>query len=66
VSAAAEEVADIQREWSRLLGVAKMKLLKALLAELVAKLGYEYRGSYLDVATRGSRRPSRRRSARGS
>ena len=64
--AAAEEVTDIQREWSRLLGAAKMKQLKALLAELVAKLGYEYGGSYLDVATRGSGRPSRPRSGRAT
>ena len=53
--AAAEEVAQLQDEWSQLLGLAKMKQLKALLAELVAKLGYEYEGSSVDVATRAPR-----------
>ena len=50
--AAAEEVARIQDEWGRLLGPAKMKQLKALLAELVDKLGARYEGSAADVASR--------------
>jgi DNA-binding MarR family transcriptional regulator len=50
--AAAEEVAQLQEEWARLLGPVKMKQLKALLVELVAKLGYQYEGSSVDVATR--------------
>ena len=50
--AAAEEVARLENEWAGLLGPAKMKQLKALLAELVAKLGYQYEGSSADVATR--------------
>lgn len=53
--AAAEEVAQLQREWAKLLGQAKMKRLKALLAELVAKLGYQYEGSSVDIATRAPR-----------
>lgn len=50
--AAAEEVARVQDEWSGLLGPAKMKQLKALLAELADKLGARYEGSAADVATR--------------
>ena len=50
--AAAEEVALLERDWAHLLGQAKMKQLKALLAELVAKLGYEFEGSSVDIATR--------------
>jgi DNA-binding MarR family transcriptional regulator len=50
--AAAEEVALLERDWTHLLGQAKMKQLKALLAELVAKLGYEFEGSSVDIATR--------------
>ena len=50
--AAAEEVARLQQEWVRLLGQRKMKQLKTLLAELVAKLGYQYEGSSVDIATR--------------
>lgn len=53
--AAAEEVSTIQDEWAQLLGPAKMKQLKALLAELVAKLGYQYEGSPADIATRQPR-----------
>jgi DNA-binding MarR family transcriptional regulator len=53
--AAAEEVAQLQEEWAQLLGPAKMKQLKALLTELVAKLGYQYEGSSADVATRSPR-----------
>jgi len=53
--AAAEEVAQLQEEWARLLGPAKMKQLKALLSELVTKLGYQYEESSVDVATRASR-----------
>ena len=53
--AAAEEVAQLQEEWARLLGHAKMKQLKALLAELATKLGYKYEGSSVDVATRAPR-----------
>ena len=50
--AAAEEVAKLQEEWTQLLGPAKMKELKSLLAELVAKLGHHYEGSYLEAVTR--------------
>lgn len=50
--AAAEEVARLQQEWAELLGPAKMKLLKRLLAELVGKLGARYEGSAADVASR--------------
>ncbi len=50
--AAAEEVARLQEDWARLLGPAKMTQLKALLSELVAKLGYQYEGSSVDLATR--------------
>jgi len=59
--AAAEEVAKLQEEWTLLLGPAKMKALKSLLAELVAKLGHHYEGSYLDAVTRlpGKRSGSR-------
>ena len=59
--AAAEEVAKIQEEWTLLLGPAKMKALKSLLAELVAKLGHHYEGSYLDAVRRlpGKRSGSR-------
>jgi DNA-binding MarR family transcriptional regulator len=62
--AAAEEVAKLQEEWTRLLGPAKMKELKSLLAELVAKLGHRYEGSYLEAVTRppGQRRGSQARS----
>jgi hypothetical protein len=35
-----------------LLGPAKMKELKSLLAELVAKLGHHYERSYLEAVTR--------------
>ena len=64
--AAAEEVARIEKEWATLLGPTKMRQLKALLAELVEKLGYRFEGSAPDVATRpitqpnvGSRSPRR-------
>ena len=50
--AAAEEVAQLQQEWARLLGTRKMKQLTNLLSELVAKLGYQYEGSSVDIATR--------------
>jgi DNA-binding MarR family transcriptional regulator len=62
--AAAEEVAKLQEEWTHLLGPAKMKELKSLLAELVSKLGHHYEGSYLEAATRppGQRRGSQARS----
>lgn len=50
--AAAEEVGRLQQEWARLLGQKKMNQLKTLLAELVAKLGYRYEGSSVDIATR--------------
>jgi DNA-binding MarR family transcriptional regulator len=50
--AAAEEVARLQQEWDRLLGPRKMKQLTNLLAELVAKLGYQYEGSSVDIASR--------------
>jgi DNA-binding MarR family transcriptional regulator len=50
--AAAEEVALLEREWAGLIGQVKMKQLKGLLAELVARLGYRFEGSYVDVATR--------------
>ncbi|TMD20249.1 MAG: winged helix-turn-helix transcriptional regulator [Chloroflexi bacterium] len=62
--AAAEEVAKLQEEWTQLLGPAKMKELKSLLAELVAKLGHHYEGSYLEAVTRppGQRRGSQARS----
>jgi len=53
--AAAEEVAKLQEEWTHLLGPAKMKELKSLLAELVAKLGHRYEGSYLEAVTRPPR-----------
>jgi DNA-binding MarR family transcriptional regulator len=53
--AAAEEVARLQREWAGLLGPRKMKQLTNLLAELVAKLGYQYEGSSVDIATRTPR-----------
>jgi DNA-binding MarR family transcriptional regulator len=52
--AAAEEVARIEAEWAQLLGHAKMRQLKALLTELVEKLGYHFEGSPPDVATRPS------------
>jgi len=42
--AAAEGVAAIENEWAELLGPAKMKQLKSLLAELVAKLRVSLRG----------------------
>src|SRR5258708_18164340 len=38
--AAADEVAQLQQEWIRLLGSPKMNQLKSLLAELVHNLGY--------------------------
>jgi len=62
--AAAEEVAKLQEEWTQLLGRAKMKELKSLLAELVAKLGHHYEGSYLEAVARppGQRRGSQARS----
>lgn len=62
--AAADEVAKLQEEWAQLLGPAKMKALKSLLAELVAKLGHNYEGSYLEASTRapGQRRGSQARS----
>ncbi len=62
--AAAEEVAKLQEEWTQLLGPAKMKELKSLLAELVAKLGHHHEGSYLEAVTRapGQRRDSQARS----
>lgn len=50
--AAAEEVASLQDEWAELLGPAKMKRLKSLLGELVAKLGYHYEDSPADIASR--------------
>ena len=53
--AAAEEVARLENEWAQLLGPAKMKHLKTLLAELAAKLGYQYEGSSADIATRQPR-----------
>ncbi len=53
--AASAEVAQLQEEWAQLLGPAKMKQLKALLAELVAKLGHQYEGSSADVGTRAPR-----------
>ena len=53
--AAAEEVARLQHEWARLLGPRKMKQLRNLLAELVAKLGYQYEGSSVEIATRTPR-----------
>jgi DNA-binding MarR family transcriptional regulator len=53
--AAAEDVAQLEKVWARLLGPAKMQQLKALLAELVAKLGYEFEGSSVDIATRPAR-----------
>jgi hypothetical protein len=34
----------VQEEWTHLLGAAKMRELKSLLAELVAKLGSSLRG----------------------
>lgn len=52
--AAAEEVARLQDEWAALLGPAKMKRLNSLLAELVAKLGYQYEGSSADIASRST------------
>lgn len=62
--AAAEEVAKLQGEWTRLMGPAKMKELKSLLAELVAKLGHHHDGSYLEAITSrpGQPRGSRARS----
>ena len=62
--AAAEEVAKLQEEWTQLLGRAKMKELKSLLAELVAKLGHHYEGSCLEAVARppGQRRGSQARS----
>jgi hypothetical protein len=42
----------VQEEWTHLLGAAKMRELKSLLAELVAKLGHRYEESYLEAATR--------------
>jgi DNA-binding MarR family transcriptional regulator len=62
--AAAEEVAKLQEEWTHLLGPAKMRELKSLLAELVAKLGHHYEGSYLEAVTLppGQRRGSQARS----
>jgi DNA-binding MarR family transcriptional regulator len=65
--AAAEEVAAVQREWTRLLGEAKMQQLRHLLSELTTKLGYKFEGSVPDIATRtparavGSATSSRRR-----
>lgn len=56
--AAAEEVARLQQEWARLLGTRKMKQLTNLLAELVAKLGYQYQGSSVDIATQTPRQDS--------
>jgi hypothetical protein len=50
--AGAEEVAQLEKTWARLLGPAKMQQLKALLAELVARLGYQFEGSSVDIATR--------------
>lgn len=52
---AAEEVAQVEHEWAQLLGPAKMKQLKLLLAELVAKLGHQYEGSSADIAMRTPR-----------
>jgi DNA-binding MarR family transcriptional regulator len=49
--AAAEEVAQLEEEWARLIGPSKMKQLKVLLNELVAKLGYAYSGSSVEYAT---------------
>ncbi len=62
--AAAEEVARLQDEWAQLLGSVKMKQLKSLLAELVAKLGYQYEESSVDVATRASRQRAGPRTGR--
>lgn len=50
--AVAEEVALIEQEWAQMIGPAKMKQLKTLLTELVEKLGFEFLGSSVDVATR--------------
>jgi DNA-binding MarR family transcriptional regulator len=62
--AAAEEVTKLQEEWTQLLGPAKMKELKSLLAELVEKLGHRYEGSHLEAVTRlpGQRGGSQARS----
>ena len=50
--AAAEEVAAVQREWTRLLGEGKMQQLLHLLLELTTALGYKFEGSVPDIATR--------------
>jgi DNA-binding MarR family transcriptional regulator len=50
--AALEEVTAIHREWTALLGQAKMARLTALLRELSSKLGFAYEGSVPDLAAR--------------
>jgi DNA-binding MarR family transcriptional regulator len=49
---AAEEVARLEEEQARLLGPEKFEALKALLTELVEKLGYQYEGSSAEAALR--------------